>query len=284
MNKVQLSTLVALGVLSQPVIALDEPNTATIAISLAMNYESSVDIDAYWLSEKLDGIRAYWSGSELLTRKGHKLHAPDWFTDPLPDHPIDGELWAGRGGFQKVARTVLDSEPDEASWRDIRFMMFDLPNSAGMFPKRYYELSTMIKALDIPHLKLVDQHPISSEEMLFDVLEDISARKGEGVMLRRVDAVYRPGRHDDLIKLKKHQDAEAIVIGYTAGKGKYRGMVGALILKMPDGKEFKIGSGLTQALREEPPKLGQQITYRYNGYTDNGIPKFARYLAVREGY
>jgi DNA ligase-1 len=120
--------------------------------------------------------------------------------------------------------------------------------------------------------------------MLFDVLEDISARKGEGVMLRRVDAVYRPGRHDDLIKLKKHQDAEAIVIGYTAGKGKYRGMVGALILKMPDGKEFKIGSGLTQALREEPPKLGQQITYRYNGYTDNGIPKFARYLAVREGY
>ncbi|MDD9173968.1 DNA ligase [Aliivibrio finisterrensis] len=284
MKKVQLSTLVALGVLSQPVIALDEPNTATIAISLAMNYESSVDIDAYWLSEKLDGIRAYWSGSELLTRKGHKLHAPDWFTDPLPDHPIDGELWAGRGGFQKVARTVLDSEPDEASWRDIRFMMFDLPSSAGMFPKRYYELSTMIKALDIPHLKLVDQHPISSEEMLFDVLEDISARKGEGVMLRRVDAVYRPGRHDDLIKLKKHQDAEAIVIGYTAGKGKYRGMVGALILKMPDGKEFKIGSGLTQALREEPPKLGQQITYRYNGYTDNGIPKFARYLAVREGY
>ncbi|MDD9155596.1 DNA ligase [Aliivibrio sp. S4TY2] len=284
MNKVQLSTLVALGVLSQPVIALDEPNTATIAISLAMNYESPVDIDAYWLSEKLDGIRAYWSGSELLTRKGHKLHAPDWFTDPLPDHPIDGELWAGRGGFQKVARTVLDSEPDEASWRDIRFMMFDLPNSAGMFPKRYYELSTMIKALDIPHLKLVDQHPISSEEMLFDVLEDISARKGEGVMLRRVDAVYRPGRHDDLIKLKKHQDAEATVIGYTAGKGKYRGMVGALILKMPDGKEFKIGSGLTQALREEPPKLGQQITYRYNGYTDNGIPKFARYLAVREGY
>ncbi|MDD9177677.1 MULTISPECIES: DNA ligase [Aliivibrio] len=284
MKKVQLSTLVALGVLSQPVIALDEPNTATIAISLAMNYESSVDIDAYWLSEKLDGIRAYWSGSELLTRKGHKLHAPDWFTDPLPDHPIDGELWAGRGGFQKVARTVLDSEPDEASWRDIRFMMFDLPSSAGMFPKRYYELSTMIKALDIPHLKLVDQHPISSEEMLFDVLEDISGRKGEGVMLRRVDAVYRPGRHDDLIKLKKHQDAEAIVIGYTAGKGKYRGMVGALILKMPDGKEFKIGSGLTQALREEPPKLGQQITYRYNGYTDNGIPKFARYLAVREGY
>ncbi|KAB2823614.1 DNA ligase [Aliivibrio finisterrensis] len=284
MKKVQLSTLVALGALSQPVIALDEPNTATIAISLAMNYESSVDIDAYWLSEKLDGIRAYWSGSELLTRKGHKLHAPDWFTDPLPDHPIDGELWAGRGGFQKVARTVLDSEPDEDSWRDIRFMMFDLPSSAGMFPKRYYELSTMIKALDIPHLKLVDQHPISSEEMLFDVLEDISARKGEGVMLRRVDTVYRPGRHDDLIKLKKHQDAEAIVIGYTAGKGKYRGMVGALILKMPDGKEFKIGSGLTQALREEPPKLGQQITYRYNGYTDNGIPKFARYLAVREGY
>lgn len=284
MNKIQLSTMIALGLISQPAMSLDEPNTATIEIVLAMSYENSVDIDAYWLSEKLDGIRAYWTGSELVTRHGNALYAPDWFTEPLPDHPIDGELWAGRGGFQKVARTVLDSKPDEEAWRDISFMMFDLPRSAGMFPKRYYELSTMVKTIDVPHLKLVDQHPISSEEGLFEALEDISARKGEGLMLRKIDEIYRPGRNDDLIKLKKHQDNEAIVVGYTAGKGKYRGMVGALILQMPNGKEFKVGSGLTQALREEPPKLGQQVTYRYNGYTDSGIPKFARYLAIREGY
>lgn len=262
----------------------DEPNTASIDVLLAKEYHNDLDIDGYWLSEKLDGIRAYWTGSELLTRTGHKIAAPDWFTDPLPKYAMDGELWAGRGGFQQVARTVLDGQPDEEQWREITFMAFDLPFSTGMFPKRYYELEVLVKKLDKRHVKLVEQYPISTDEMLFETLEDISARNGEGLMLRKLDSIYRPGRSDDLIKLKKHQDNEAIVVGYTDGKGKYTGMVGALILQMPNGKEFKVGSGLSVAEREDPPKLGQKVTYRYNGYTDSGIPKFARYLAVREGY
>ncbi|CED71286.1 DNA ligase [Aliivibrio wodanis] len=284
MKNSTLSTLVAIGLLSPIALAFDEPNTASIPLTLANNYQSELDINLYWLSEKLDGIRAYWTGSELLTRKGHKIYAPKWFTDPLPTDAIDGELWAGRGGFQKVARTVLDFKPDEEAWRDIRFMMFDLPRSAGMFPKRYDELSAMEKSFKVPHLKLVVHHPVNSEEQLFNILDDISARNGEGVMLRKLDTIYRPGRSDDLIKVKKHDDDEAIIVGYTDGKGKYKGMVGAFILRMPNGKEFKIGSGLSDAVRANPPEIGTQITYRYNGYTDNGIPKFARYLAVREGY
>lgn len=284
MKNSTLSTLVAIGLLSPIALAFDEPNTASIPLTLANNYQSELDINLYWLSEKLDGIRAYWTGSELLTRKGHKIYAPKWFTDPLPADAIDGELWAGRGGFQKVARTVLDFKPDEEAWRDIRFMMFDLPRSAGMFPKRYDELSAMEKSFKVPHLKLVVHHPVNSEEQLFNILDDISARNGEGVMLRKLDTIYRPGRSDDLIKVKKHDDDEAIIVGYTDGKGKYKGMVGAFILRMPNGKEFKIGSGLSDAVRANPPEIGTQITYRYNGYTDNGIPKFARYLAVREGY
>lgn len=284
MKNSTLSTLVAIGLLSPIASAFDEPNTASIPLTLASNYQRELDINLYWLSEKLDGIRAYWTGSELLTRKGHKIYTPKWFTDPLPAHSIDGELWAGRGGFQKVARTVLDFKPDEEAWRDIRFMMFDLPGSVGVFPKRYHELSAMEKSFKVPHLKLVVHHPVNSEEQLFNILDDISARNGEGVMLRKLDTIYRPGRSDDLIKVKKHDDDEAIIVGYTDGKGKYKGMVGAFILRMPNGKEFKIGSGLSDAVRANPPEIGTQITYRYNGYTDNGIPKFARYLAVREGY
>ncbi|MGR6839847.1 DNA ligase [Aliivibrio wodanis] len=284
MKNSTLSTLVAIGLLSPIASAFDEPNTASIPLTLASNYQRELDINLYWLSEKLDGIRAYWTGSELLTRKGHKIYTPKWFTDPLPAHAIDGELWAGRGGFQKVARTVLDFKPDEEAWRDIRFMMFDLPGSVGVFPKRYHELSAMEKSFKVPHLKLVVHHPVNSEEQLFNILDDISARNGEGVMLRKLDTIYRSGRSDDLIKVKKHDDDEAIIVGYTDGKGKYKGMVGAFILRMPNGKEFKIGSGLSDAVRANPPEIGTQITYRYNGYTDNGIPKFARYLAVREGY
>lgn len=284
MKILSLPALVTLGLMSTNVHSHDEPNTASIDVLLAEEYSNDLDIDGYWLSEKLDGIRAYWTGSELLTRTGHKIVAPDWFTEPLPEHAMDGELWAGRGGFQQVARTVLDGQPDEEQWREITFMAFDLPFSAGMFPKRYYELEVLVKKLDKRHVKLVEQYPISTDEMLFETLEEISARNGEGLMLRKLDSIYRPGRSDDLIKLKKHQDNEAIVVGYTDGKGKYTGMVGALILQMPNGKEFKVGSGLSVAVREEPPKLGQKVTYRYNGYTDSGIPKFARYLAVREGY
>ncbi|WP_122034481.1 DNA ligase [Aliivibrio sp. EL58] len=284
MKTLSLSALITLGLMSTNVHSHDEPNTASIDVLLAKEYHNDLDIDGYWLSEKLDGIRAYWTGSELLTRTGHKIAAPDWFTDPLPKYAMDGELWAGRGGFQQVARTVLDGQPDEEQWREITFMAFDLPFSTGMFPKRYYELEVLVKKLDKRHVKLVEQYPISTDEMLFETLEDISIRNGEGLMLRKLDSIYRPGRSDDLIKLKKHQDNEAIVVGYTDGKGKYTGMVGALILQMPNGKEFKVGSGLSVAEREDPPKLGQKVTYRYNGYTDSGIPKFARYLAVREGY
>jgi DNA ligase-1 len=284
MKKSTLSVLVSIGLMVTPAYSHDEPNTASIAVSLAETYKEGVDIDAYWASEKLDGIRAYWTGSELLTRTGHTIVAPDWFIEPLPEYPIDGELWAGRGGFQQVARTVLDSQPDDEQWAKIRFMMFDLPQSAGMFPKRYYELETLVNKLDRPHLKLVEHYPISTEEALLRALEDISSQNGEGVMLRKLAEVYRPGRSDDLIKVKKHQDDEAIIVGYTDGKGKFRGMVGALILRMPNGQEFKIGSGLSLAVREDPPALGAQVTYRYNGFTDSGIPRFARYIAVREGY
>jgi DNA ligase-1 len=141
-----------------------------------------------------------------------------------------------------------------------------------------------VQGLATPHLKLVEHHPISSEDDLLKSLEEMAVNKGEGLMLRKLDSIYRAGRSDDLIKLKKHYDDEAIIVGYTDGKGKFRGMVGALILRMPNGQEFKIGSGLSLAVREDPPALGAQVTYRYNGFTDSGIPRFARYIAVREGY
>ncbi len=245
MSKIQLSVLLALGLISSSP-AFSNPSDSypkMLSIQLANNYQHTLDINKYWLSEKLDGIRAYWNGSQLLTRRGHKINAPDWFIASLPNIALDGELWAGRNGFQKVLATVLDVQPDAAKWQDIRFMVFDLPESKDIFSRRYAQLSQILQKIDNPYLGLVTQLAIRSRDMLFLTLENISEQNGEGVMLRRVDTHYRFGRTNDLIKLKKHQDAEAIVIGYTAGKGKYQGMVGALILQMPNGIEFKIGSG-----------------------------------------
>ena len=103
----------------------------------------------------------------------------------------------------------------------------------------------------------------------------------EGLMLHRGDAPYRAVRSDDLIKLKTHDDAEAQVIGFEPGKGKYEGMVGALLVQTPQGQRFKLGSGLRDALRRHPPPLGTWVTYRYRGLNDSGVPRFATFVRVR---
>lgn len=253
------------------------------ALSLATSYSSSlgIEISDYWYSEKLDGIRAYWTGTKLLTRRGKEIHAPRWFTDALPNLPLDGELWAGRGGFHKVQLTVLDSIPSDDAWRGIHFMVFDLPAENESFKMRYQTLVDVIGKMQIAHVQYVTQHAINDENHLREILEDITHENGEGVMLRHKERDYRAGRGTDLIKLKVHQDAEAIVIGHNPGKGKYRGQTGSLRVINNDGIEFNIGSGLSDIDRVSPPSVGAIVTYRYSGTTHNQIPRFVRYVRER---
>lgn len=279
-------SFLSLGLISMPYSLYADISTLPLAIrySDAVKQSEELDFTFYLISEKLDGIRAYWTGTELLTRKGHKIIAPKWFTVDFPNVALDGELWAGRGGFNKVMNTVLDKTPNDEQWRDISFMVFDLPNSPDVFLKRYYEYSILVNQLGLANLNSVEHFSVSGESELFLMLDKITDESGEGVILRRVGASYQAGRSDALIKLKVHQDKEAVVIGYSQGKGKYVGAVGALIVKNEEGVQFKIGSGLTDKLRKNPPALGSIITYRFNDYTNNRVPKFARYIAVRHLY
>jgi len=57
--------------------------------------------------------------------------------------------------------------------------------------------------------------------------------------------------------------------------------VGALLVERPDGLRFRLGSGLDDAQRAAPPPIGSLVTYRHNGHTRNGVPRFARFLRVR---
>jgi len=274
---------VAIGVLISVIANADtgyEPADFSPVI-LATNYHSEVSIDDYWKSEKLDGIRAIWDGNTLKTRNGHQIYAPPWFTKPLPDHPLEGELWAGRGNFSLVQQTVLDKKPNEAAWKQIEYMLFDIPYSAGDYKKRYFGLVHLVHSLKIDHLKYIEHTPISSQEELFQHLDSVDSSQGEGIMLRKITSRYQAGRSSDLLKLKKHQDAEAIVIGYKVGNGKYKGMMGALLVQLDNGLQFYVGSGFTDQLRKNPPEIGSKVTFRYNGYTSNGIPKFARYVRER---
>ncbi|UUM31730.1 DNA ligase [Vibrio japonicus] len=264
-----------------PVTDLAYADTHSMPVTLAKNYSNDVDVKDYWVSEKLDGIRAIWNGKKLLTRNGVEIKAPSWFTQPLPDYPLEGELWAGRGKFHLVQQTVLDQTPIDKAWKQIDFMLFDMPQAAGDYTKRYYNIVYFTRVAKSDHIKYIEHLPVETEQSLYDYLDQVDDKKGEGLMLRKITSRYQAGRSNDLVKLKKFQDAEALVIGYKGGKGKYRGQMGALLVQLESGQQFYLGSGFNDLQRQDPPKIGTTITFRYNGYTQNGVPKFARFIRER---
>ena len=252
-----------------------------VPVTLAKTYESNKDISQYWVSEKLDGIRAIWNGEFLHTRSGKKIYAPHWFIASLPNTALDGELWAGRGQFHVVQRTVLDKVPSDGAWRNISFVVFDLPNKLGNYRLRYEELSKLLDRAEQTHIVPMKQKALTSDNDLMAFLSEIEGLGGEGVMLRHIHSPYLAGRNDSLLKLKSYRDAEARVIGYKRGKGRFEGKIGSVLVRTEDNLEFYIGSGLTDEQRSNPPKLGTVVTFKYNGLTQTGIPRFARLLRIR---
>lgn len=250
-------------------------------LPLANVYQKGVNLADYWVSEKLDGVRAYWDGEKLWSRGGHVYKAPRWFTEDFPTHPLDGELWLGRGRFAELSGIVRTARPDEANWRKIAFHVFDIPVTDTPFFERYEKLERLVRASESDHLKLVEQTPISSHEALVVELNRVVAAGGEGLMLKRKACLYLAGRSDDLLKVKTFQDAEAVVVEHIEGQGKYEGLLGSLLVELPDGRRFRIGSGFSDEERANPPQPGQQITFKHHGYTATGLPRFASFLRVR---
>lgn len=254
------------------------------ALLLAETYAAGVDVRDYLVSEKLDGVRAVWDGHTLRFRGGGRVPAPDGFTAGFPPVPLDGELWLGRGQFDALSGIVRKQVPLDAEWQRVSYRVFELPAAPGAFAERVEALRALVAAAGVPWLKAVEQTRIASHAELMHRLDAVVRAGGEGLMLHRADAPYVTGRSDALLKLKPWQDAEAAVVGHVPGKGKYVGMTGALELEMPNGKRFRLGSGLTDALRRDPPPLGARITYRYLHLTKNGVPRHPRYLRVRDDF
>lgn len=248
---------------------------------LATRFHDIGDVGAWLVSEKLDGVRARWDGHQLLTRNGDRIDAPGWFTAGWPAQAIEGELWIARGRFQQVSDLVRALRPDESGWRQVRFMAFDLPGDPGPFAQRAQRLRSLVGQVNAPGLHAIAQARLGNRAALDARLRAVVAAGGEGLVLHRADARYVGGRSDGLLKYKPVADAEARVVGYRPGQGKYAGLVGALLVEDARGRRFALGSGLSDADRRQPPRPGTVVTYRYNGLTAKGTPRFARYLRVR---
>lgn len=247
---------------------------------LAQNAPSKLDPRGHLVSEKLDGVRAFWTGRRLLFRSGLEIAAPDWFTARLPSRALDGELWMGRGRFEAASAAVRRSKPNDAEWRALRYMLFELPHGAGGFEQRVAELKQLAESLSWSGLQLIEQARIETPAALHQRLREVVAAGGEGLMLHRADAAYASGRSELLLKLKPVDDGEAVVIAHEPGQGQLSGTLGALRLRSAEGREFSIGSGLSAALRREPPPIGSLVRYRFRGLTGSGLPRFATFVRV----
>jgi DNA ligase 1 len=247
---------------------------------LAERWDSFTDPTGWWLSEKLDGVRAFWDGKQLWSRLGNLFHAPDWFMQGLPDVALDGELWLGRKKFQRAVSIVRRQDKSDL-WKEIRYVVFDAPRLEKPFEKRLDFVRESVGhdrlAYALPH----DHQLCKGLDHLRGELSRLEALGGEGLMMRRAGSRYESGRSTTLLKVKSFHDAEARVLKHQPGAGRHKGRLGALLVELPDGTTFSVGTGFSDAEREAPPPVGSTITFRYQELSDAGVPRFPSFIGVR---
>ncbi|AII15225.1 DNA ligase [Campylobacter iguaniorum] len=239
------------------------------------------NLSGWVMSEKFDGVRAIWDGKNLKSKNGKIINAPIWWLESFPPFMIDGELWSQRGEFEKITSIVSDAHPSN-EWQSIKFMIFDLPQVSGNLQARLEILRKFLAKNPNKFINVIDQKPVSSNQMAFDFLDDVTAIGGEGIVVRDPNAAYIGGRSSKILKLKKFKDSECEVVELRKGNGKYAGVLGSLVCKdIFSGVSFKIGSGFSDFQRANPPKIGSIITYKYQNLTKFNKPRFPVFLRVK---
>lgn len=246
-------------------------------LQLAQSYQQQEAVSDFWISEKLDGIRIFWDGKQLRSRSGQWIKLPDELLKQLPTFALDAELWAGRGQFQQVMQALQSSGTE--LWQSIRLMVFDAPQQPGTFTERLKFLQQQLP--EAAFVQLLPQQQLQTKNQLDALLQQVVAEGGEGLMLHHAKALYQSGRVSHLQKLKLKEDAEARVVAHLPGKGQFSGMLGALLVELPDGRRFKLGSGFTVEERQNPPEIGRLVTFQYQGLTHKGTPRFAVFVRER---
>ncbi|QDU96901.1 DNA ligase [Lignipirellula cremea] len=247
---------------------------------LAHRWENDVDLAGWWMSEKLDGVRAYWDGKQFLSRQGNTFHAPDWFVVGLPATPLDGELWLERKAFQRTVSVVRRQDKSD-HWKQISFVIFDAPGTDAPFERRMQEVREIVADQKPPYASALEQVGCDGLDHLRQELARVENLGGEGLMLRQPGSRYESGRSTTLYKVKTFHDADATVVEHTPGKGRHKGRLGAVVAELPNGIRFSVGTGFSDAQRESPPAIGSIIIYRYQELSDGGVPRFPSFVGVR---
>lgn len=236
------------------------------------------EVAGWVMSEKLDGVRGFWDGKQLLSRQGYPLNPPDYFIKDFPPFAIDGELFSERGKFEEISATVRSA--NGKGWYKLKLHVFDVPNAKGDLFERLATLENYLRDHPTPHIAIIKQIPIRDKAHLNQFFSEIQTLGGEGVVVRNPNAPYIHGRSAQILKLKAVLDEECTVVAHHKGKGKYADKLGAITCENQRGR-FRIGSGFKDKDRENPPPIGVLITYKYRGLTESGKPRFATFWRVR---
>jgi DNA ligase-1 len=262
-------------------------------VLLANEWDGEHNLEGWLMSEKLDGVRAYWDGAKFISRKGNIFYAPAWFTAGLPKCHLDGELFLGRKRFNECSGIVRKQVPVDREWKQITFVVFDLPNAPGGFEARIAKLNT----LNLGQYAVAHKHSKLESMALVEQLLDlvIDQLGGEGLMARRPGSSYDRTRSSCLLKLKRFYDMEATVTGYNDGKGWRTGMTGSMKVRIEKAREFKSATGKVlfsipaglefdvgcrdRAMCLKPPAIGTVITFKFQEVSPkDSKPRFPIFL------
>lgn len=250
---------------------------------LLKTYKGDENLTGWVMSEKLDGVRGLWDKKRLKSRSNLTYNAPKYFIECFGDFLLDGEIYSPDLKFEEIS-SIVNSYQDKG-WHKLKFYVFDLPDESGDLLQRLEVLRRYLKQNPCKYIEIIPQIPALNHENVRRFFKQITQNGGEGVVVRNANAKYEKGRSDNILKFKKFSDDECEIVSYNKGSGKFKDLIGSFNCRnLKDKKVFKIGSGLTDEIRKNPPKIGSIITYKYQGFSSNGLPRFPVFLRVRDDW
>ena len=269
---------------------------------------------------KLDGMRMMFDGEKGWTRKlkviddailSHMLD-PEHFREVVAydNVVLDGELILPTQHYT-FQETISAAKAAKETSSQLQFWMFDayFPDEPNLpFEERYRRLKDIWACLsyeghywtdNLNHEKSGDQRPflnafelvdtitVSTHEEVMQTHAEFVGDGNEGTMIRTLSSTYKDSttRSSDLLKLKGFFDDEFIITGYRDGDGKHEGAV-VFICETKNGSEFEVAPRGNYERRREMYEngdgyIGKPLTVRYQGFTDEGKPRFPVGVEVR---
>eukprot|EP00026_Physarum_polycephalum_P002670 Phypoly_transcript_02678.p1 GENE.Phypoly_transcript_02678~~Phypoly_transcript_02678.p1 ORF type:complete len:822 (+),score=110.18 Phypoly_transcript_02678:190-2655(+) len=226
----------------------------------------------WWLGEKYDGVRCVWNPNDkiLYSRRGIELpmHEDE---NLFPTNTfLDAELWYGRGFYQESQRLFSSPNPELSFLRIITFDNAAPTRHNAAFEERYNDL---LGSVPYGHQFIIIAARLRgyNKKLISFVLDNIMEDGGEGVIMRRHNSTYEPGRSENLVKIKTTPgDAEGLVLEL---------LVKSAVIKLPNDTQIEVELGDMANL--QGLKIGDVVTFGFDSYSRRDVPSNPTLLRIR---